>query len=777
MTTLRAGSRALPLAAAAALAVAMLLIAGLVAMATGLRDTADEQAEVSGVIEAIAAESAAVTNGYFSGPESVAHVVASSLERDPSNDDVIDLLRNLTESQPNVDGTFVGYPDGSFIDVRREIEAGSDGFRVKTIQITDRQRTVKVEIIKPELGMVDSFSLPDDIYDPRNRPWYAGVQRADEHWTEPYVFFTSNEPGITYSVPVRDETGASVAVVGVDIRLADLQEFLAGRRPSANGGAAVVNSEGELVAGTTQLLDGGKGALAIDRLLVDAGRPGAEELAPVRVEGEVSRVVVGRRIGAGGSQLLIVDAPEDDFLQGIRSSRRGYALLATTLGLAGILLLGLGAGLIGRYLSALGKLARTDPLTGLLNRAALSEEMSTALGDAQSLAVMAIDLDDFKLVNDQFGHEGGDRALTRVAHQLVSAAPADALVGRLGGDEFCIVLIDSLRPAEVLRSVIHAAAGQVEADGYTFDLELSAGFTMSNRRNPETAAELFRLADTAMYEAKARKGTTIIQFDEAMHLQWHRDDERKAVLQAAIANDELEVHFQPEFDLVQNIVVGAEALLRWQHPNHGLIMAVEFIEDLEQFGLLPDLLNTVFSAAERLAACIPRERPFVIRLNMSDTQLLDPSLITRLERLLEGTNVTLSLEVSEQTMIGANPKMQSVFERIQRTGTQIALDNFGIGSTSLAELQTLPVDLFKIDRLFVDALGQGDPSKSIAAVLSNLADVLKIEIVAEGIETKEQQQALLSIGCNRGQGYLLGRPVHIDEFIEKWSSKRSQPAA
>ncbi len=755
----------------------MLLIAGLVAMATGLRDSADERAEVSDVVEAIAAESAAVTNGYFAGPESVAHVVAGSLERELSEDAIIDLLRNLTESQPNVDGTFVGYPDGSFIDVRREIEIGSDGFRVKTIEVTNRQRSVNVEIIKPGGGTVDSFALANDTFDPRSRPWYSGVQRADEHWTEPYVFFTSNEPGITYSVPVRDETGSSVAVVGVDIRLTDLQEFLTQRQPSVNGGAAVINADGELVAGTTQLLDDGRGDLAIDRLLANASEPGAGELAPVRVEGEVSRVVVGRRVGAGGGQLLVVDAPEDDFLQGIRSSRRGYALLATTLGLVGILLLGLGAGLIGRYLSALGKLARTDPLTGLLNRAALSEDMSTALDDARDLAVMAVDLDDFKLVNDQFGHEGGDRALTRVAHQLVSAAPADALIGRLGGDEFCIVLIDSARPTEVLHSVIHAAAGQVEADGYTFDLELSAGFTVSTPANPRTAPELFRLADTAMYEAKARKGTTIIQFDEAMHLQWHRDDERRTALEAAIANGELEVHFQPEFDLLHNVVVGAEALLRWNHPNRGLIAASEFIEDLERFGLLPELLNTVFSAAEQLAVCIPRERPFVIRLNMSDAQLLDPSLITHLEHLDELTHVRVTLEVNEQTMIGANPKMQSVFEKIRRTGTQIGLDNFGMGSISLAELQTLPVDLFKIDRLFLDELGQGDPAKSIAAVLSNLADVLNIEIVAEGIETTEQQQALLAVGCNRGQGYLLGRPVHIDAFVDQWSSKRSQPAA
>jgi len=783
MGTLRAGSRALPLAAAAALAVAMMLIAGLVAMATGLNSNGTERAEIAGVVETIAAESAAVTNGYFAGPESAAQVMAGSLAKGPEAEIIVDLLGNLTASQSNVDGTFVGYPDGSFIDVRRDDEPGSSGFRVKTISVVDGARTVRVEIVDPNLGTVDEFFLEEDTYDPRERPWYLGVEATSTHWTEPYLFFTSQEPGITYSVPVLDETGEIAAVVGVDIRLTDLEAFLAARKPSENGGAAVVNARGELGAGATQLLNHPDGLDRIQQLLAAApGRPG-DVLAAERITGDTARVVVGTPVGAGGTQLLIVDAPDDDFLRDIRSSRRGYAILAATLGIAGILLLGLGAGLIGRYLGTLGKMARTDPLTGLLNRAAVHDEMAVALESGSEVAVMAIDLDDFKAVNDQFGHEGGDRALTRVAQQLLKAAPSDAIIGRLGGDEFCIVLVDNPDPDEVLRSLIQKASGLVEAVDYSFDLALSAGFTVSRPTavsaaiSPESAAELFCNADIAMYEAKANPGTTIVQFDNAMHMQWHRDDERRASLVNAIDGGEMELHFQPEVDLNTNRVVGAAGLLRWNSPNYGLVAAADFIADLDRFGLLPKLLATIFDEVHRLASPMPSDDLFTIRLNMSAEQLLDSSLGDHLDRIRDVAGLQVCLEVTETTMLGATPKLRAVFDRARRLGIEIAIDNFGIGHSALSEVQQLPVDVLKIDRVFMSALDVDDQDRSVAAVLAHLAWVMKIDAVAEGIETDEQREAALAIGCSRGQGYLFGGAMPVDEFTDRWADQRQLHAA
>ncbi len=747
----------------------MLLIAGLVAMATGLRDGGTEEAEIADLVEAIATESVAVTNGYFAGPESVAKVVAASLEADPADEVIIDLLTNLTAAQSNVDGAFIGYPDGSFIDVRRDVETGSDQLRVKTIEFVDGERIVEIQMLDPELGTVDEFSLGDDTYDPRVRPWYIGAQTDSAYWTEPYEFFTSGEPGITHSVPVLDDGGTIAAVVGVDIRLTDLQTFLDGRRPSANGGAAVLNAQGELIAGDTQLLGDRDGDAAIQRLLASSlESDNGGGIAAQLVDADMPRVVAGSLVGQGQTQLLLVDAPEDDFLRGIRSSRRGYALLAATLGLLGIVLLGVGAGLIGRYLDTLGQMARTDPLTGLLNRSALQEEMSSALKTASDVAVMAIDLDNFKTVNDQFGHEGGDQALLRVAKKLQAETPRNAIIGRLGGDEFCIVLINDSDPSETLQSVITAAAGTVDTPHYIFDLELSAGYARSCSQNPKSAELILRQADVAMYQAKTTKGTSLMKFNETMHMRWHDDDERKAVLVDAIDAGQIELHFQPEFDLHNNAVVGAEGLLRWRYPEGGLVPAAQFIDDLERFDLMAGLLPLVFAEATQLANAIPANQEFTIRMNMTAEQLLAPDLLDHIEQAVSETTTHWCFEVSEQVMMDATPQMRSVFADARQLGARVTLDNYGTGHSSLAELQTLPVDEIKIPPVFVHALDDTNPHSSVAAVLIDLAAATDIDAIATGIENECQRNSLIEAGVQQGQGYLLGQPTPAHEFIDSW---------
>lgn len=758
----RAGSRALPFAGASALIVATMMIVGLVALANGLSNSEREEAEITKVVEAIAAESTAVTNSYFAGPESVAYVIEQSLQPESDADELISLLRNLTTSQPNVDGSFIGYPDGSFIDVRREFGSVA-GLRIKTIEITDGERNVDVEIIDPASDSV-RFPLSGDTYDPRVRPWYVGVEGRAEHWTDPYVFFSSNEPGITYSRSITDETGALVAVVGVDVRLTDLHTFLEERQPSENGGAAVLTSSGELIAGETNLLAAPSGTDAIDEMFISTVDSAG---TTVRLGSSDPRIVVGTRVTAAGTQLLVVDAPENDFLRDIRAERRNYALLASALGGAGVLLLLLGAVLIGRHLQRLGRLAETDSLTGLLNRSAVHEQTLVALGAGQDVAVMAIDLDDFKLVNDQFGHEGGDRALTCVAQRLQAKSPENTIIGRLGGDEFSLVLIDCNKPDEVFRAIIEQAAGKVEASNYTFDLQLSAGYTIAD--SDETPRELFRQADIALYEAKASRGTTIVQFDDAMHLRWHRDGERSDRLEEAIQNNEMELHFQPEFDLETGEVVGAEGLLRWNHPTQGLVSAVDFIEDIERFDLLPKLVPMLFSEATALTAAMPSDGPFTLRLNVAAEQLGDLALINHLEQVTRADDHTVwCLEVTERTMVAANNQVKATLDQLRASGVEVALDDFGTGYSSLNELQRLPVDAIKIDRSFVADLDASDPTQSIAAVLVNLAKILDIDVIAEGIETHEQRKALLSLGCVSGQGFLLGEPVSARDFIERW---------
>ena len=753
--------------------IAMLLIAGLVAMTVGLSDGGDERAEIIDLVEAIAAESAAVTNGYFSGPESVAQVTADSLEKNPDDEVVIDLLRSLTAAHSNVAGTFIGYPDGSFTDVRRDDTEVDGSFRVKTIELLEGERTVDVEIVDRARRTVEQFVLPEDTYDPRVRPWYIGAEAADSYWTEPYVFFTSQEPGITHSVPVLDDSGSLIAVVGVDITLTDLQAFLVGRRPSENGGAAVLSAEGELVAGDTQLLGDPEGDEAIQNLLTSLPNPEAGQVITAQdVDGDNLRVVAGTRVGQGETQLLVVDAPAEDFLQAIRSTRRGYALLAAALGLLGILLLAFCAALTAHYMGKLAQMARTDPLTGLLNRTALHEQTSTALKAGSDVAVMALDLDNFKTVNDQFGHEGGDSALKRVAERLQLATPENSILGRLGGDEFCIVLIDHSDPAQTLRSMVDAAGGSVDTRDYSFDLDFSAGYSLSSSTNPTSTDALLRNADVAMYQAKAKKGTSMMEFNETMHMRWQDDDERKATLVAAIESGEIELHFQPELDLNRNVVIGAEGLLRWQHPEHGLVPAADFIADLERFGLMAGLLPRMFAKATELANAVSSPQEFTIRINMSSEQILVTDLLDHIKWAVGTTETKWCLEVSEHVMAQSTPEVRAIFGKVRELGARVTIDNYGTGHSSLAELQLLPVDEIKIPRRFVQELDATNAHTSVAAVLIDLAAATGLDATVTGIENECERNALVDAGIQQGQGYLFGEPVPMSEFIDIWYEER-----
>lgn len=766
-----AGLRKVPPIAVTALGVVVVMIVGLAVMAAGLLDSDREEAAVTEVIEAISAESAAVTNGYLAGPESLAEVVAQTVEQDPQDRNLTPLLRHLTLSQSNVDGAYVGYPDGSFVDVRWSAE-DPDRLLVKTIENNERGRAVQLEVIDTRGEQILTSEQPDDTYDPRTRPWYAGASSGDNHWTDPYVFFTSNEPGITHSVPVVDGSGELIAIVGVDIRLASLNEFLADRQPSDNGGAAVLNASGELVAGNTQLLSDPAGQALVQVLLAGAG----PDVATQRLLGDEPRVVAAEHVGTGDIQLLIVEAPESDFLSDVRSTRQGFATLAGVLGVVGILLLGLGTWVMMRYLRTLDWLASTDQLTGLMNRTAVQDHVNATLDSGRNVAVMTLDLDDFKLVNDEFGHDGGDRALIQAAKRLRETAPDNALVGRLGGDEFCLVLIDSPDAAQQYESIVSKTAGTVDIGKHVFDLNISAGFVVGGPGGPPTAV-LFQQADVAMYEAKTQPGTAIVEFDSTMDLRWRRDDERRDVLINAIDNDQFTVFFQPEFDLVNNTVVGAEVLLRWDHPTRGVLTAIDFIHDLERFDLLPKLVPMLFSEAERLVEALGSADTFRMRINVSASQLLCPVLAAELERVTSTSSIRWCFEANEQSLGRLTPRARSMVEDFRRMGVEVAIDNFGTGQSSIYELQLLPIDAIKIAPVFVQSLDDTNAHSSLSAVLVDLAEVLGIDVIAEGIEHECQRNALVEAGCTTGAGFLLGEPVRAGMFARNWASRRPQRTA
>lgn len=508
------GQKGLPFTIVGALTLAFGLIGGLVALAAGLLSPAPERAAITRTLDGIAAESTAITASYFAGPETSAQVVADAITRESGPSSYLNLLRDLTLTQPNVEGTYIGFPDGGFLDVRW---VSDERLQVKTISFDSGTRSVHSEIIDGRGRIVERLQLEDDEFDPRERPWFQGAAEGDSHWTEPYLFFTSQEPGITHSTPALDESGNLIAIVGVDIALTDLESFLTARKPTENGGAAVLNAEGEVIAGTSAVSATATGRARIDQWLSDSAR----EPTSGRIATRNSVAFSLRRVSPDSDQVLLVEAPEADFLEDVRTSRQGLATLAALLGAASIALLVLGSGVVWRHVRTLDELAQTDSLTGLLNRAAAHRAIETALRTEPRVAVLVFDLDDFKGVNDFYGHQCGDETLSITADRLRQHSPPRSSLARLGGDEFCVLLIGDDNPDATFVALVAAVSGEFQVGEHRIELSLSAGYAeaISLRSSAES---LLRQADIALYQSKAKRGSWVTRHDPTMTLPWKR---------------------------------------------------------------------------------------------------------------------------------------------------------------------------------------------------------------------------------------------------------------
>ena len=333
-----------------ALALSAVVVTCLVLIASGLNDEETEAAGVAELVKTVAAESGAVTDGYLAGPESAGQVIARSLRDGPEmrTGALTSLLGNLTATHPNIVGSFVGYPDGGFLDVRRDDSLVAGGYRIKEIHISSTgERTVSLTYADAQLIPFETQPDDTDEYDPRARPWFAAVTGEDSvSWSDPYVFFSSQEPGITHSIAVSDGSGGVDAVVGIDVRLIDLNAFLTERLPSENSSATVIAESGEIIAGSNiDIVEGG----AVPSVDSDTARllsavPGLtandDSSTPWidRWEAERTRVLATQPVGSTTDWLLVVAAPEDDFLQDVRTERRQYSIVATIVGVLSTML-------------------------------------------------------------------------------------------------------------------------------------------------------------------------------------------------------------------------------------------------------------------------------------------------------------------------------------------------------------------------------------------------------------------------------------------------------
>jgi len=422
--------------------------------------------------------------------------------------------------------------------------------------------------------------------------------------------------------------------------------------------------------------------------------------------------------------------------------------------------------------------ATHDRLTGLPNRVVLVERLTAALERAgtspDSVAVLFVDVDEFKLVNDGYGHTAGDQVIAALGQRLRRAVRPGDLVARFAGDEF-VVLCEGIQGqgaavglAERLFEVI---ADPVVIEGS--DILLTASIGIAFGGDGENGANaLLRDADIAMFEAKARGRARYTVFDETLRSQSKQRLETIQALRRALERDELRLFYQPIMDLARDTMIGVEALIRWEHPTRGLLSPIEFMPVVEQSGLILPIGKWVLEEACRQAAqwaADPALSPIVMSVNLSARQLTDEGLVDYVAEALGDTGLhpsLLCLELTESAVMEDPEGAAEVLRQLRDLGASLAIDDFGTGYSSLSYLRRLRVDHLKIDRSFIDGLGtEGEDTQIVTAVV-RLAHELKLAVVAEGVETETQLGALRALGCDTAQGYYFARPQPAKDLAQ-----------
>ncbi len=428
-----------------------------------------------------------------------------------------------------------------------------------------------------------------------------------------------------------------------------------------------------------------------------------------------------------------------------------------------------------------------DELTGLPNRALLTERLRQALERLRSgvedsaFAVLFIDLDRFKNINDSLGHLVGDELLKAVAAKLTEESKAGRMVARLGGDEFAILLTDVKSPIEALRisnALRKRFVGAFQLDGHEIFITPSIGIAWG-RKTYEKPEDLLRDADIAMYQAKKRGRNCCEVFAKKMHSQAVDLLQLENDLHRALENDELLLHFQPIVELKTGLRVGFEALIRWDHPEQGLLFPKDFLSVAEESGLIAPLswwaLRQAARSARRWLDNYPGLPDFSVSVNLSGRQVLEPELVENVLDILRESNLApkyIRLEITESVLMKHADATISRLAGLQQKGIQLHLDDFGTGYSSLSYLNRFPFNALKIDRSFISKLDAKGENWKIVRAMVDLAHNLGMSVIVEGLETVQQIQHMKDLRCEFGQGYYFSPPID-DQTIASQLAKES----
>ena len=415
-------------------------------------------------------------------------------------------------------------------------------------------------------------------------------------------------------------------------------------------------------------------------------------------------------------------------------------------------------------------LATRDTLTDLCNRALFGDSLQSAIENASrdhtGVALMSIGLDRFTTINDSLGQNIGDAILKCVAERLTTAAGSEAIVGRPGGDEFLVLLprVGSSGEAALAAERIHAAISQPAAvDGHELVISASIGIALYPE-DADSSGLLLRNADIALHSAKDAGRDTVHFFANRMNVAARSRLDTEAAIRRGLERDEFIVHYQPQVDLATGVIVGFEALVRWQHPQRGLVPPDEFLPVAESTGLIVALGERVLRTACLDAAQWQRRMraPVPVAVNVTARQFRHRGFVDAVKNALATSNLEpglLELEIIENAIMEHGPDTVANLDAISAMGVQLAIDDFGTGYSNLGYLKRLPVDTVKIDRSFVADLPGAEDANAIVGAIVALAHNLGLTVVAEGVETRAQYTSLRDHGCDRAQGYYFGRPA------------------